>query len=129
MKGYFHRKYSSQNFQYVVVLYVDYGPIFVIHLILVRYTIARLSRCFHYLLFMVLIHHDQFHGLLLLPLIQLIAHISDSCQCFPPSPMRIGKFSCLIPWSSCPFYIIKYLWKYIVILCTYLWLPLEIPAQ
>jgi hypothetical protein len=88
-------------------LSINYGSLLIIHLILVGNSIAHISSCCHYLLYLLFLHHDWVHGLLLISLNHFFLHFSTSCQGFPPSPMHAGKFSCLIPWSSHRFYIIK----------------------
>jgi hypothetical protein len=91
-----------------IAIFVGYGPLLVIHLILVRSSFMYLSIFFHYLLYPVLFHHDWVHVLIVLHLIHLLVHISSSYQCFPPYPMHPRNFICLIPWSSHLFHTIKY---------------------
>jgi hypothetical protein len=71
-----------------------YDSLLGIHLVLVGYCTAHLSSCHHDLLDMVVFHHDWIQGFLLLPFIHFSFHFSFLCQCFPPSPMHAGKFSC-----------------------------------
>jgi hypothetical protein len=76
-----------------------------IHLVLVGYSATRLSSCRHDPLDLVIIHHDWVKGFLLISLILSSFHFSSFCQCFPPSPMHPGEFSCLTPLSLHLFYI------------------------
>ena len=56
-------------------LSVIYGPLIVLHIIFLGSFVARLSNFFHYLLYLVLFHHDWVHGLLIIPFIHLCVHL------------------------------------------------------
>jgi hypothetical protein len=76
-----------------------YDSLLGIHLISVGYSTERFSNCCHDPLDLFFIHHNWVEGLLLISFIPFSLHSSFSCQCFPPSPMHAGKFSCLTPLS------------------------------
>jgi hypothetical protein len=88
-------------------LSLNYGSLFIIRIILVGFSTTCLSRYFHYLLNLIFLHYDRVHGLLL-SLLHFSLHPSSSSQCFSPSPVHVGRFSCLMPLSLHLFYIVKY---------------------
>jgi hypothetical protein len=82
-----------------------HGSLLGVHLVLVGYSATSLYNCHHDPLDLVIIHHYWVQGFLLLSLKHSSLHFSSFYQCFPPSPMHAGKFSCVTP-SSWPLFCI-----------------------